>query len=97
MQTRRVTVRRRPGRQALPRSGLGLRLGLSLLLTAAALAARQYRPALLEQVRAQLLANTGEVAEAFARFTGALTEGESAVEAWAELRDDLSASWQDAP
>lgn len=97
MQTRRVTVRRRPGRQAPPRSGLGLRLGLSLLLTAAALVARQYCPALLEPVRAQLLANTGEVAEAFARFTGALTEDESAVEAWAELRDDLSASWQDAP
>ena len=87
----------RPTRTPQRRSSLPLRLGLSLSLAALALAIHHWQPALLEPLRNQLLANTGEVAEAFARFTGALTEGESAVEAWAELRDDLSASWQDAP
>lgn len=75
------------------RDTLGLRLGVSLLLTALALAVRHWDPALLEPVRTQLLADSGEVAEAFSRFTGALSGGAPAVEAWSALRSDLAAEW----
>lgn len=76
-----------------PRSTLGLRLGVSLLLTVLTLAVQRWDPALLESVRTQVLANSGEVAEAFSRFTDSLSGGEPVVEAWAELRSDLAQEW----
>lgn len=84
--------RRSAGRHAPPRRDtLPLRLGVSLLLCALALAAQHWEPALLDPLREQLLANTGEFAEAFARFSDALGSGEPVAEAWAALRGDLAA------
>ncbi len=76
---------RPPQTDTLPR-----RLVLALLLVAAVAALRYYDPALLEPLRARLTANTGAVAEAFARFTDTVGEGEPVVEAWAALTEDLS-------
>ena len=80
----------RPTHTPPRRSSLPLRLGLSLSLAALALAIHHWRPALLEPLRSQLLANTGEVAEAFALFTDAVGGGEPVVEAWGELRAGLA-------
>jgi len=76
-----------------PSGTLGLRLGVSLLLTLLTLAVQRRDPVLLQTVRTQVMANSGEVAEAFSRFTDSLSGGEPVVEAWAELRSDLAQEW----
>ena len=93
-----MTYRRyHTSRQPTPRlDTLPLRFAAALLLVAVVLALRYYRPALLEPLREQLTANTGEVAEAFARFADTVGEGQPVVEAWAVLAEDLSGLTVDA-
>lgn len=79
------------------RSSLPLRLGLSLALAALALAIHRWQPELLEPLCAQLLGSTGEVAEAFARFSSAVGSGEPVAEAWGELRAGLAEELADRP
>lgn len=69
---------------------LPLRFAAALLILAAVVAVRFHDPALLEPLRAQMTADTGAVAEAFARFTDTVGEGETVAEAWAVLTEDLS-------
>ena len=88
MQTRRSYTRHRKPEQ---RSTLTLRFGICLMLLALVFAVRRWEPALLEPLQEQLLSNTGEVAEAFARFTASLGDGEPVVEAWSALQEELSA------
>lgn len=83
----RSHIRRVPQAKA---DTLLLRFAAALLILAVVLAVRHYDPTLLESLRARLTANTGEVAEAFARFTDTIGEGEPVVEAWSVLTEDLA-------
>jgi len=69
---------------------LPLRFAAALLIVAVVLVVRHYDPTLLEPLRARLNANTGEVAEAFARFTDTIGEGKAVAEAWSVLTEDLA-------
>lgn len=71
-------------------TSLPLRFAAALLLLAVVLLLRHQSPELLESLRNQLTANTGEIAQAFARFTDNLSDGEPVAEAWAVLTGELS-------
>lgn len=83
--------RRTPHRSPQHPDTLPRRFAIALAILAAVLLIRHYDPTLLEPLREPLTANTGAVAEAFARFSDTVGEGEPVVEAWAVLTEDLAA------